>query len=379
MRIFILFLLLLPLVAPAEDELSQRQAELKALQQKILAISSRIDQDQAEKDSLGQQLQRSEKRLAGLRHALRLARRDLDQARQTSKQLQAELSEQRQQLNQDLNQLKRQLRRSFMLGRQAATRMMLSQDDPARLARLQTYLEYLQRQQSRGIESAVRSLDALQQKQGEADTALGRLKALEQSRQQALKAIDVQRDKRAAALAKVEQRLRHQGRSIAQLREQQQRLEKLVDALQNAASRHGFRPPKGAFGKLKGQLLRPVSGRQLASFQQRKADGQNRWNGLWLAADSGNPVHAVADARVVYVGWMHHFGLLIVLDHGDGYFSLYGHNQSAQVQVGDQISGGTPIAEAGNTGGHSESGVYLEIRKGRNPLNPAKWLRPRSS
>lgn len=379
MRRLFCLLLLLCSSAHAGDELSQRQAELQALKQRILSISQQADRDQARKDTLTEELKQTEQRLQRLNRALRTVKRDLTQAQQNLSRLQDELATLSKQLEHDRQQLRQQVRRRFMLGRQAHARMLLSQDDPARLARLQVYLEYLQQQQQRDISSALSSLEALQQKRSEADAALSTLKTLEQSRRDTLAAVAQQRAQRSATLSAVEERLREKGLSITRLREQQESLEKLIGALQKAAQRHRFEPLTGAFGKLRGKLFRPVDGKQLASFRQRKPDGQNRWNGIWLAADDGSPVHAVADARVVYVGWMHHFGLLVVLDHGDGYFSLYGHNRTALVQVGDAVKGGTPIAEAGNTGGHTDFGVYLEIRKEREPLNPGRWLRPRSS
>ena len=118
-----------------------------------------------------------------------------------------------------------------------------------------------------------------------------------------------------------------------------------------------------------------MPGPTIARFGQPKFDGRLRWQGVWLAADAGATVHSAAAGRVVYVGWMHRYGLIVVLDHGDGYFTVYGHNRSTRAEVGQWGAAGEAIAEAGRSGGHERDGVYFEIRRGRTPVNPSQWLR----
>ncbi len=376
MRIFLSLLLLLPLTVTAADELRQREAELEALRSQIQAISAAVEKDQQTRDAIDQDLATVEKRLIALQKALRTAGADLRQAQTRADRLQAEQATLQAQLKQHQARLQQQMRRRYLLGRQANTRMMLSQDDPARLARLQVYLGYLHAQEKNQISAFLESLDAVQRKRQESQQALQQLQSLQQSHAQALQSIRQQRSRRTAMLLQVEQRLQSQDSSIARLTAQQAQLEDLIQNLREVLKKQAFKLPDIKLAEARGKLPRPAQGRLLARFNQVKPDGINRWKGVWIAADAGSPVRAIATAQVVYVGWMHHFGLLLVLDHGDGYFSLYGHNQSALRQVGDQVSAGEMIAEAGDTGGHHKSGVYLEIRKGRRALDPLKWLAP---
>lgn len=375
MRLCLILIFCFPLLAQAQSKLADSKAELQQLKQKIASIARQLEADESSKSSLSKDIQRIEKRLTALREAARVAKLDVDHAQirldgieGQRKQLQAEMQTHYQGLSS-------QVRATYVIGRQAQTRMLLSQQNPARLARMQTYMAYLQRHYQQRIESFSATLDKLEIKTRESTLALGELKKLQTSREQALAAIETQHKARQSKLKQVQQRLGKGGSELKSLTQQQVALEKLIEQLTTVVSANRLPPLSGPFARLKGQLYRPVPGATLARYNSKKPDGETRWKGLWLAADSNSPVHAIAAGYVVYVGWMHHYGLLVVLDHGAGWFSLYGHNESVSHTVGDRVRPGDVIAAAGNTGGHEKSGVYLEIRNGRKTHNPSHWLR----
>lgn len=374
MRVLLLLFLLFPLPNLANDDLRQRQSELRALQMQIQAISTALEKDQRNQQGLSQELQRSEKRLSSLRQAVRVLDRDVRQTQDRARRLEQEQAQLLSTLKSHRRALRGQVRAAYIIGRQSQTRMLLSQDDPARLARLQTYLQRFQQQQGTQIGAFQTTLRELEAKRDETTAALADLKQLQASRKQALQSIESQHRAREKTMQKLAEKLGEGGAELQRLREQQAQLESLIDALTQALQSRPWEPLHENFARNRGKLIRPADGRTLASFNQLKADGQSRWKGVWLAAEPGTPVRAVAAARVVYVGWMHRYGLLLVLDHGKGYFSLYGHNQAALKAVGDRVAAGDSIAEAGNTGGHAQTGVYLEIRKGRKAQNPSRWL-----
>jgi septal ring factor EnvC (AmiA/AmiB activator) len=376
MRALLLLLLCITPLCQAADGLRERQQELQSLKIQIQSISKQVAQDRQEKDSLGQDIEHIEKRLSSLRQALNTISRDLIQAEGQSKKLQVEQTQLQAELQSQHHRLQAQIRAAYIVGRQAQTRMLLSQDDPNRLARLQTYLRYFQEQHATQIQSFEATLLALNTKGAEIQHALDTLQVAKTGQAQALLAIETQRASRRQAMNTLEQRLRQDGASLQQLRARQAQMETLIETLSKAVQQHHLPALSENFARNKGKLVRPLDGPRLARFKQRKPDGNSRWAGLWLGAKSGTPVLAIAAARVVYVGWMHHFGLMVVLDHGHGYFSLYGHNRSALKALGDEVQAGEAIAEAGDTGGHSASGVYLEIRKGRDPQDPERWLSP---
>ena len=136
-------------------------------------------------------------------------------------------------------------------------------------------------------------------------------------------------------------------------------------------------PPSGkGFAALRGKLVSPVAGgRILARFDQPRSGGGTRWHGLLFKAANGSPVRAAAGGRVVYADWLRGYGNLVILDHGSGYLTVYGHNDTLQVTVGERVEAGQTIAHAGNSGSVSDSGVYFEIRKAGQALDPKPWLR----
>lgn len=376
MRICLIILFCLPLLAQAQSRLDDSKAELTRLKSRIGEITRQLDADRAAQDALSQAIETIEKRLSALQRAAALAAQDARLAQQKVDQLERERKQLQSRLNEHYHGLQSHLRAAQVIGRQARTRMLLSQQDPGRLARMQRYMHYFQQHYQQRITAFTKTLDELEIKNRQSASALAELKALQTSREQALAAIQTQRKSRQRKLDEVQKRLGAGGAQLAALRAQQAQLEKLIDQLNQALRESQLPPLSGPFTRHKGQLYRPVPGKTLASYNSRKPDGESRWKGLWLAADNGDPVRAVAPGRVVYVGWMHHYGLLLVLDHADGWFSLYGHNQSVNRAVGESVSAGDVIAAAGNTGGHDTHGVYLEIRKGRDTHNPARWLRP---
>jgi murein hydrolase activator len=130
----------------------------------------------------------------------------------------------------------------------------------------------------------------------------------------------------------------------------------------------------GAFAKLRGKLAWPVSGHLVARFGDTRAGGV-RWDGVLVATERGTPVKAVCEGRVIYADWLPGLGLLAILDHGDGYLSLYGHNERLYKAVGERVAAGDTIAAAGDSGGSGRPELYFEIRKGGKPVDPRPWFK----
>ena len=127
------------------------------------------------------------------------------------------------------------------------------------------------------------------------------------------------------------------------------------------------------FGAMQGKLYLPVTGRISHRFGNRRNQGKLRWDGVFIDADEGVPVHAVHYGRVVFSDWLRGFGLLVIINHGEGYMSLYGHNQALYRQTGEWVHAGEVIATVGDTGGQSRTGLYFEIRIAGEPSDPQKW------
>jgi septal ring factor EnvC (AmiA/AmiB activator) len=130
------------------------------------------------------------------------------------------------------------------------------------------------------------------------------------------------------------------------------------------------------FSERKGYMELPATGKVIRKFGQSRADGRLRWEGMLVAAPAGDEVRAVHHGRVVFSDWLPGMGLLVVLEHGDGYLSLYGHNEDVVTEVGEWVGPGSIIAHVGDSGGQALTGLYFEIRKDGAPQNPARWISP---
>lgn len=375
MRYPILALLTAAALAGAARAGEGQQARLEAIRGRIGAVQEQIEQDQHQRQDVSKKLAAVEREIAALGARLQALDQAIATRREALSQLQAEGQKMAGQLQGRLASLAQRMDAAYRLGRQGRLQLVLAQDDPTAIGRLLGYYEYYARAQSRAIAKLREDLAGLAVNRRAAAAERQRLDRKRGQRAATLAALRSSQKERHQTLATIDTRLRGEAEELADLQADEAELEALIETLR---TRLADLPPAGptpAFAKLKGQLVPPVNGPAIARFGQAKAGGRLQWQGVWLEAAAGSPVAAAAAGRVVYVGWMHRYGLVVVLDHGGDYYTVYGHNQSIRVELGDWVGAGGIIASAGTTGGHRSSGVYFEIRHGRAPLDPSAWLR----
>ncbi|MEE8429334.1 MAG: peptidoglycan DD-metalloendopeptidase family protein [Gammaproteobacteria bacterium] len=180
---------------------------------------------------------------------------------------------------------------------------------------------------------------------------------------------------RAEVLAQLKKQIRRKDREMRQLKIDEQRLQELIDNISEAlAASASEMADQISFAKRKGRLQWPVNGKLVTRYGQDRNVGDLKWRGVLIRAPEGSDVYAVSQGRVAFADWLRGFGLLIILEHGDGYMSLYGYNQLLHKEVGDWVSGGELISNVGVSGGQTEPGLYFELRHKGRPVNPAAWL-----
>jgi septal ring factor EnvC (AmiA/AmiB activator) len=207
----------------------------------------------------------------------------------------------------------------------------------------------------------------------EQETEAMRQRQLEQRQSQELDKLEQARARRAEVLVAVDASIRAKGDAIAEMETQAATLEKLVEELREVL--RDFPVEADApFADVKGQLAWPLRGRLLRDFGQPRAQGRLKWDGVLVGAAPGTQVKAVYHGRVAYADWLTGLGLLVILEHGDGYLTLYGHNESVFKSVGEWVAPGETIAEVGDSGGQAQPALYFEIRRGRQPQNPHRWF-----
>lgn len=429
MRRALIFLALSCLLAPAiADERAQTQQQLDATRQDIAELKKTLGKLQEEKAGVQKDLKSTEtdignleKQVEALQQALKKTEGELERLDHEKKKLQSARTEQQ-------RLIAIQARSAYQSGREEYLKLLLNQQNPEKFARTLTYYDYLSKarlEQLRTFNETLRQLanveleisgqqEQLLAQRADLDTRRQSLEAERSKRQQVLaklnsdmKARDQKlqaREQDQADLAKVlktiEETLARQAREAEEARQkallarQEEEKRRREQALADARREAPEAPPKkartvlgplvssdganygGAFSAARGKLPWPVNGRLLARFgDTRGGDARAKWDGVMIAASAGTQVHAVHGGRVVFADWLRGAGLLVILDHGNGYLSLYGHNQSLLKSAGDIVKAGEAISTVGDSGGQDSAGLYFAIRQQGRPTDPAQWCR----
>ena len=271
--------------------------------------------------------------------------------------------------------LARQVRASYVIGQRGQTKLALNQDNSQSLSRVMTYYDYLNRARARRIEKILDQVQALEALGDKLRRQTAELDVTRSRHEGTLAALEALRTERQGMIRTLRERITGEEEELHQLQADEKQLTQLLRELRKTLADLPETVGGKPFLKQRGKLPWPLRGKLLANYGQPKAGGRLKWNGLWIAAPEGAPVKAVAPGRVAYTGWMHRYGLIAVLEHEGGYYSLYGHNQNVAVNVGDWVQAGDVVSSVGATGGHEKNGLYFELRKGTDPVNPRPWLK----
>ncbi|HMB74358.1 MAG TPA: peptidoglycan DD-metalloendopeptidase family protein [Gammaproteobacteria bacterium] len=359
---------MLALGLQAQDE----QAELEAVRERIENLERRIAAQRTEMDTGRQALQRLEAQIAEQHAVLAEVTRQRAAEQTRLETLNAAAASARVELSSERDALSRQVLLSYMTGREELLKLLLNQESPTALGRMVTYYDYFNRFRSDRIESVRGELERLATVLREARRSELRLAELTAAHAAQLSELEAARGQRNSALASIENELTDSGRTLDSLRADEQRLADLVLELGDilAAFPAGGEEP---FANLKGRLAWPAPGSIEGNYGALRNGGPLRWNGVLLGAEPGTPVRAVFHGRVAFSDWLPGLGLLLILDHGDGYLSLYGHNEVLLREPGEWVAPGDVLAQVGSAGGRS--GLYFELRHDGEPINPNDWMR----
>ena len=358
----------------AEPQPSAEQ--LEKLRARIQSLEQSLESDRSRRDALRAQLEDSERRYTELSATLGGLREQIAEQAARRKRTDQQRREAEATLQRHKRALSRQVRASYVIGQRGQAKLALNQDGGQRLTRVMTYYDYLNRARARQIESIldqVQALAALAEKLRAETAALD----LTRSRHEGtLAALEALRAERQGMVEQLRQRIAGGEEELHQLQADEKQLTRLLRELRKTLADVPADLGTKPFARLRGSLPWPLKGRLLAQYGEPKSGaGRIKWNGLWIAGPEGASVKAVAPGRVAYTGWMHRYGLIVVLEHEGGYYSLYGHTQSVAVEIGDWVQPGDVVASVGATGGHDRNGLYFELRKGTDAINPAPWLK----
>ena len=355
---------------------AQQSDELEAIQQQIKNKQQQIQTQLAKAKNLSGLLKKAELEIGTTAQALNRTQGKLSNNQREQKQLNIQQKSIIKQLDLQQTILAKQLRSAFMTGNYDYAKMLLNQQDAAKFERSITYYQYLnkaRKSQIDGFRALVKRLQQVDQDLLEKQQELEQLQVaqtLQKSR------LSQQQSSRKNTLEQIQAAIQSDAARIELLQLNEQNLLVALESARRQAEEQTQRRPEFLEGlsKYKGKLLLPTKGRLRRLFGDRR-QGQVRWKGVLINGNTGSPVVAIHHGKVLYADWLRGFGLVTVLDHGDGYMSLYGHNQALLRQAGDTVEAGEAIALVGQSGGQSNPNLYFEIRHKGKPVNPSQWLK----
>lgn len=377
------------LAAPADA----KREELKGLQERIQALQKDLAKTEGTRADAAEELRETEKAISDANRRLRelngeraRAQASLDHLNLQSQKLSSRIAAQQAQLG-------RLLTRQYYAGETDALRHLLSGDDPNQLARDAHYLGLLSHAKAGLIRDLGGILEEKKHLASLAHDKTAELAEIEKNQQRERSGLVEQQKQRQAVLARISDRIKTQRREVEKLKRDEKRLARLIEGLgrivakpkppassraQAPALRNERTPdaalPADAFARQKGRLALPTRGELANGFGTPRQDGGTTWKGVFIRADGGAEVKAIAPGRIVFADWLRGFGNLAIVDHGDGYLSVYGNNESLYKAVGDPVKAGETIASVGNSGGNPETGLYFELRHLGQPIDPLKWV-----
>lgn len=353
----------------------EKQEELEKLRSEIQRVQRELARDMGQRDKLTGELRETERELGRAANTLRDVNITLQYKQEHLQKLEAEERAQRAGLKAERAALAGQVQAAYIAGREEKMKLLLNQQDPATFGRMLVYYDILNRERTARIERVNTRLHRLAELETEISEEVAALDVARAERRRILAGLEQTRDQRAGLLARLDTEIRSQNAELRRLQADERALADLVESLLDVfADIPAGLADRTPFDQLRGKLPWPSTGSVVARFGEARADGRMRWQGMMVAADPGTPVRAVSHGRVAYADWLPHYGLLLVLEHGDGYLSLYGHNQALYKEVGDWVQPGEIVAAIGDSGGQNRAALYFEIRHGKRIEDPRKWL-----
>ena len=375
-----LLLLGLAAVAAGQDspgELTKvKEQELEDVRERISELKQSMDRAAEERDRLAGELQELEVAISERRMRLKEIERDRQYTAAQKQKLDDELAEREQHLDDESEALAAQVRTAYMSGSQEKIKLLLNQRDPATLGRLMAYYRYLNDYRAENIDAVIEQIRKLDELRARIAAEEARLAALAQARYDELGRLNASQENRAEVLASLRRKIASEGKEVEQLAAQEQDLIRLIAELSSILSDYPISSEE-PFSEHKGRLTWPVAGTLLHDFGQPRVGGNIKWNGVVLAAPRGREVRAVYHGRVAFADWLAGMGLLVIVDHGEGYMTLYGYNETLLKNTGDWVAPGDVIATVGDSGGQSQASLYFELRRGTKPENPRRWVTKR--
>jgi septal ring factor EnvC (AmiA/AmiB activator) len=376
-RVFLGLMLFLSTSLQSSVALSKEasEADLKKLKHAISQTQANLKRFRGKESTLTRSLREAEVSIGELSARINQVQTQLQEQQKQLNQLNSKRKKLQQSKKQQEELIGQHIAAAYKLGRQKKLKVLLNQEKPEKLSRAMTYYDYINKARAQHISEYENTLDELDQIEPRIMEAAQALNQSRETLRSEHERLNQQQAQRKIALNGIKHSISGATNRIKRLERDQKELEKLLSAVEETIANirlpNDYRP----FKALQGKLPWPIKGTITNHFGQKRPDSQLRWQGITLVGKEGHQVKAIHHGRVVFADWFIGKGLLIIIDHGSGYMSLYAHNQSLLKEPGEWIAAGESIATVGNSGGLSHAGLYFEIRNKGKPQNPKNWCR----
>ena len=371
-----LFVVLMTNSTSANSTDEEYEKRLNELQQSISELQQQLTKVEGSRSDLQQLLKKSEvdigkltKKIDTLKEALAREKKQLSQLQTERSQLELSRDYQQEQIIDIIN-------RSYRLGRQSHIKLLLNQQQPTLISRLLRYHKYLIRARAEKINDYRETMARLSQLESKIIASSNMLENRRQALNQRYQQLRNSQLKRIEVLNKLNADFNTKNSRLVELEQDRQRLQMLLDEAANSLANLKLPDDALLFKQLRGELPKPSTGKVLHHYGSYRSSSRLTWSGIFYDDILGSDVTAVHYGRVIFSDYLKGHGLLLIIDHGDGYMSLYAHNQALYKETGDWVSGEEVIASVGNSGGLESAGLYFEIRHQGQPQDPRKWLKP---
>jgi len=368
-------LLTLMMASAAANDIAAQGEKLQKLREQIHDIKSDVESMRGQRTATQAALEKAEKEIGNVVAELHQLEIDAAATDQKIQSLNRDRVSERQALAGLRQALRLDMQSAYSEGSQQRIKLLLNQQDPAMVGRMMTYHGFFSRARASRIQALramLARLDSIEHELVEQQAEIEQLRL--QQREKSAR-LGIEQDKRRNLLAQLQRDLQARTTELSNLQQDEQQLQALIQSLQQAL--RDIPPESGdvtSLRQFKGKLRWPVAGKIIQPYGAQQASGELQSSGVVIATAAGTDVHAIANGRIVFADWLRGFGLLLIIDHGDGYMSLYGRNRSLYEDVGAWVKRGAVVAAAGSSGGRNQEGLYLELRKDGRPFNPTAWF-----
>ena len=378
LTLMLAILMVAPVTSAADKEAKQQQ--LQTLLKKIDKLKQVIDTKEDSKSKYIKQLKTIEADIGQVNRKIRNTDAQIKTRKAELKKLRATRLEHQRKLSRENEYLAEQVYAAFTLGHQEKVKLLFSQQEPEALQRNLVYYEYFSNARVELISTVQSSIDKVVETESKIRQTQAGLEQDQQSLTAQKKRLKQDLGKRKTIVASLDSQLKKQGGSLSRLQDEATQLQDLIDSIQeifNEAPEPDI--AQLAFAKLKGKLAWPIDGKVRRLFGRHKPLSDLRWQGVIIEAKNGSHVMAVSHGRVAFSDWLRGLGNLVIIDHGNSYLSLYGHNESLFKSAGEWVDAGEIISSIGSSGGRETPGLYFEIRRKGKPQNPTRWCKTGNS